>query len=203
MLEQIKIIFENHDFLVISKPAELSYHGDGLHEFLRKQTNGDIFGVHRLDKVTSGILIFAKNSEMAAVLSKKFESKEMKKIYIAMSDKRPSKKQGLIRGDMEKSRDGSYKLTRTLYNPAITKFETRQAQQDGLRMFILYPQTGRTHQLRVAMKSLGSPILGDKRYGGSDSDRTYLHAFELSFELNGEEFSFKVLPTGKHWPSDL
>ena len=53
------------------------------------------------------------------------------------------------------------------------------------------------------MKSLGSPIIGDDRYGGSESDRTYLHAYELSFNLNDEDFNFQVLPVGSLWPSSL
>ncbi len=203
MIKQVETIFQNQDFVIISKPAGLSFHSDGLHTYLRSILSCEIYGVHRLDKVTSGLLIFAKSSDVASALSKKFESREMKKVYIALSDKRPSKKQGMIKGDMEKTRDGCYKLTRNLKNPALTRFISESANEQGIRLFRLFPETGKTHQLRVAMKSLGSPIIGDDRYGGSESDRTYLHAYELSFNLNDEDFNFQVLPVGSLWPSSL
>ena len=64
----------------------------------------------------------------------------------------------------------------------------------NLRLFILYPKTGKTHQIRVAMKSLGSPILGDELYGGEVADRTYLHAYQLSFDYFGEAVQISTSP---------
>ena len=64
----------------------------------------------------------------------------------------------------------------------------------NLRLFILYPKTGKTHQIRVAMKSLGSPILGDELYGGEVADRTYLHAYQLSFDYFGEAVHISASP---------
>ena len=64
----------------------------------------------------------------------------------------------------------------------------------NLRLFILQPKTGKTHQLRVAMKSLGSPILGDALYGGDSADRTYLHAYQLSFDYFGQAIQIKGEP---------
>lgn len=67
----------------------------------------------------------------------------------------------------------------------------------------MQPKTGKTHQLRVAMKSLGSPILGDKLYSGSQADRVYLHAYQLDFEYENEKISVQALPTSGHFGKNL
>ena len=67
----------------------------------------------------------------------------------------------------------------------------------GTRVFLLKPSTGKTHQIRVALKSVGAPIIGDRLYGGNldtSIDRTYLHAFSLRFQLNGQEYSYLAPP---------
>ena len=120
---------------------------------------------------------------------------------MALSNQKPKKKQGLIIGDMKKSRDGAWKLCQTKDNPAITRFESVSCEPN-LRLFILKPQTGKTHQLRVAMKSLGSSILGDGLYGKNTEkiDRTYLHATQLEFDYLNDFISVTCLPSqGQFW----
>ena len=120
---------------------------------------------------------------------------------MALSNQKPKKKQGLIIGDMKKARDGAWKLCQTKDNPAITRFESVSCEPN-LRLFILKPQTGKTHQLRVAMKSLGSPILGDGLYGKNteEIDRTYLHAAQLEFDYLNDFISVACLPSqGQFW----
>jgi len=83
-------------------------------------------------------------------------------------------------------------------NPAITQFFS-SAAQPGQRLFLLKPKTGKTHQLRVALKSIGAPIAGDTLYGGDDKlekfDRTYLHAYALEFTFGGQRQQFVSMPT--------
>lgn len=134
------------------------------------------------------------------------------KFYIALSAGcKPTKKQGTVRGDLVRARRGAWKLTRTMDDPSMTAFTSQPYQYRGsssdtlvagtekgneslppimhLRAFLLQPITGRTHQLRVVLKSLGSGILGDPLYSSSSTassgalavapDRTYLHACGL------------------------
>lgn len=195
-----KIIFQHADFLVIYKPHGVSVHKDeqdtGLTTQLAEQLSvPQIWLVHRLDKVTSGLLILAKNARAAAELSRAFAEHKVKKTYLALADQKPKKKQGWIKGDMQKARRGAWKLAKTLENPAITSFNS-QSLAPNLRLFILHPHTGKTHQLRVAMKSLGSPILGDALYSGHEADRTYLHAYRLQFCYQNEDFDIQALPEG-------
>lgn len=188
----LEIIYKDENFVVINKAVNISYHGEGLHDELRASLGCDIFGVHRLDKLTSGVLIFALNSNIANLLSDLFRQKKVHKVYEAISLHRPSKKQGIIKGDMQKGRNGNWSLTRGSSNPAITKFESKLLAPSHRRYFTLYPKTGKTHQLRVALKSIAAPILGDPRYSNDQSDRMYLHCLEISFELLGREFRFRA-----------
>ena len=198
---KIDIVFENEDFVLVNKPAGLSFHsedGPGLVVILCDQLGIEqLYSVHRLDKMTSGLLILAKTSEAANALSRLFEERKIEKFYLALSVRKPKKKQGWIKGDMGPSRRGSYKLLGTNKNPAVTQFIST-ALRTHERFFLVKPHTGKTHQIRVALKSLGSPIAGDTRYAASEEakmeERGYLHAYALRFELNGEAFSFVCPP---------
>ena len=200
---KISLIFENDDFIVIDKPANISFHNQqdnlGIHSIVKAQIGFNIWPVHRLDNITSGLLIFAKSQQVAGELGTMFEQRKINKTYIALSDKKPKKKQGNIIGDMKKSRGGSWKLTQTKENPAKTHFLSRSLVA-GIRLFWLTPKTGKTHQIRVALKSMGSPILGDKRYSGNDADRGYLHAYRLSFIWHSENIEIICPPkSGEHF----
>ncbi|MEG9489904.1 TIGR01621 family pseudouridine synthase [Mannheimia indoligenes] len=199
----LPICYQHPDFIIINKPDGLSVHKDeaeiGLTEMVARQLNIEqVWLVHRLDKITSGLLILALNKEAAAKFYHLFEQHKIQKTYWALSDKKPKKKQGKIVGDMEKSRNGAWKLCHSKENPAVTQFNSNSLEL-SLRHFILQPKTGKTHQLRVAMKSLGSPILGDKLYSGTEADRVYLHAYQLEFEYENEHICVQAEPTSGHF----
>ncbi|GGE88427.1 MULTISPECIES: TIGR01621 family pseudouridine synthase [Pseudoalteromonas] len=176
------------DFFVFYKPAGVSFHSEQCAGFVvlaEKLVNEKLYPVHRLDKVTSGLIILARNKEAAAEFTTLFSDHKINKFYLAVSDAKPKKKQGWIKGDMQKSRRGAFKLLKTQTNPAITRFYSTSIRP-GLRAYLLKPYSGKTHQLRVAMKSLGAPILGDSTYAGSKDERTNLHAYALQFSYKGQ-----------------
>lgn len=186
----IPILQQTEHWLAVNKPAGLNFHSEdgeaGLVALLRQQLGLDLFAVHRLDKLTSGIVLFGTSPEAANQLAEQLRSRQMLKFYIALSDQKPSKKQGAIIGDMVKSRNGTWRLTRTKANPAITQFFS-WGLDNGLRLFLLQLHSGKTHQLRVAMKSLGAPVLGDMAYGSAAAtDRGYLHAWAVRFQFGSE-----------------
>ena len=229
------VIYEDDDVLAVHKPAGMSFHNDDLEHHrpgvlstLRalqargalpgSDYAGPLHSVHRLDKVTSGALLFAKTPDAAAALAAEFRARRVHKYYVALSAKRPSKKMGTVAGDMARTRRGAWKLlrpkhsspaqaspqsgsdsgsgTRTNTPPAaVTRFVGRGVPGvDGrpLRMLVMRPLTGKTHQLRVACKSLGAPILGDASYAGaaaSAEDRTYLHAAAIRFAMPARDGS--------------
>ena len=193
------VLFQDDRLIAVYKPAGLSYHNDdadgapGLVATLRAmQAEGrfppcSLHSVHRLDKTTSGIVIFAKNASAASALSAGFRHRLIHKYYVALADRKPSRKMGTVRGDMVQARRGAWMLTRdATAKAAVTCFTSRGVvgvSARPLRVFLLRPLTGKTHQLRVAMKSLGSPVLGDGTYAAKHSamgeDRSYLHAVAI------------------------
>lgn len=224
-----RLIDENEDFLVVDKQPEVSIH-DEHHEYglaaksaapnkgLIKQlridfNNKQIAPIHRLDKPTSGLLLCSKNPQAGSVLSQVFQNRDVEKYYLAISMDRPLKKQGLVCGDMQRTRNGNWKLSKTTNAPAITQFFshslTNIAASKG-RLFILKPYTGKTHQLRVALKTIAAPILGDKRYqkatdknSHSLNVRMHLHAYVLRFTYKNTQYFYATLPEGGEFTSEV
>ncbi len=207
----LKLVLDDQDFMVLNKPSGMPMHASEraivpMAEALFKEEK--LWLVHRLDTDTSGCILLAKNKHTAAELGKQFAAKTIQKYYLALIDSKPKKKQGTIQGDMKKSRNGDWKLSTDNDNPAITQFFSFALKAEGnvqgpiaeasmrpaLRLCMVKPISGKTHQIRVALKSLGSPIIGDKRYKGTPSDRLYLHSHVLQFTHNNELFNASCLP---------
>lgn len=185
------LVCEENDFLIVNKHANVSFHSTngepGLASKIAEDGGSRLYPIHRLDTVTSGLLIFAKSKSAARTFGELFSNHLVQKYYLAIAKGKPKKKQGAIVGDMAKSRRGRFKLLRSRSNPAVTQFFSTSLEP-GLRLYLLKPLSGKTHQLRVAMTSLGTPILGDVLYGGERADRTYLHAWYLEFEYGGKSY---------------
>lgn len=193
------ILFTHADFVLINKHPNVSVHKDDgdtmlLQEVAQQTGDTQLYLVHRLDKMTSGLLLLARTASAASTLSRAFAERQVEKYYLAIGSKKPKKKQGLISGDMERSRRASWKLLTTQNNPAITQFLSLAAEP-GERLFLCKPYTGKTHQIRVALKSVGSAIVGDPIYNAaSQADRGYLHAFAIRFPYDGETVSWVCDP---------
>jgi tRNA pseudouridine32 synthase/23S rRNA pseudouridine746 synthase len=201
----VDILFDHPEFVVIDKPIGISVQNEteqsGILPLVCEQLELEkLWLVHRLDKITSGLLILAKNSSAAAEFGRIFENRQIEKYYLALSKQKPKKKQGTVIGNMKKVRDGKWMLTQETSSPAITQFFSCSLLP-GTRLFLLRPYTGKTHQIRVALKSLGSPIIGDLLYARNTSpseqtaDRTYLHAYALKFCFRGEDICLHCRPS--------
>lgn len=202
----IDIIFTHADFLIINKPADTNFHSEegqaGIIAQLKQQldelqANLTLYPVHRLDKMTSGLLIVALHKKAANEFREMFAHRQVDKYYLAISNHKPKKKQGWVKGDMLAARNGSYRLAKSMENPAITQFKSVSIQANE-RLFLLKPLSGKTHQLRVMMKSLGAPICGDLRYAAKAEaqaeERGYLHAYGLYFDWHGELIALSLAP---------
>lgn len=199
-LDGFTIVSREPGFLVVDKGPGLDFHDcqgePGLCTLVGQWLGERVFPVHRLDKETSGLIVLPTDRACARELARQFRERLVEKYYVALSDMPPKKKQGLVQGDMVRSRRGSWMLARTMERPARTRFLSVSAAP-GLRLFALKPLTGRTHQLRVALKSLGAPILGDRLYHPHERDwpdRMYLHAHTLLFSLEGTSYRFTAEP---------
>lgn len=201
----VTTLFEHQDFYLVYKPPGIGFHDEdeqlGFFNRCQQHFSESLFPVHRLDKLTSGLLLLARNKTAAVWFQQAFEGRQINKFYLALATSKPKKKQGSIIGDMVKARLSQWKLLKSKTNPAVSRFHSwgLGSELKGLRIFLVKPETGKTHQIRVALKSLGSPILGDTLYSGAEADRGYLHAFAIEFCYLGETISVNCLPQQGQW----
>lgn len=192
-----KVVYEDENVLVVDKPAGLLSMAKG--EYCPEKTLGD-YGllVHRLDRDTSGVVILAKNQEVQKFLKKQFQDRKTHKTYYAVIEGQP--KLDAARIDLPIARDLKRPTTfRVDANGKESETFYKVIKTDGKHSLVeLKPTSGRTHQLRVHMKYLGHPIVGDVVYGGEKADRLYLHAGALEITLpGGKRTTFEVpMPEG-------
>lgn len=185
----------------------MSFHSEqetGFFAHFCQQMDENLYPVHRLDKMTSGLVIVARNKESAVLFGEMFAQKDkggIRKYYLAAAKGKPTKKQGWVKGDIVKSRRGCYKLQKSMEAPSITRFQSALIEP-GLRLYLLQPITGKTHQLRVVMKSLSTAILGDARYGGEEAQRGHLHAYALNMTFKEQNYQFVLNPSGGVFEND-
>lgn len=206
--EELPIIYIDDNVIVINKPMGILSHAKGalndeftVGEFFRRYStyNADSNRpgiIHRLDRDTSGVMIGARNEETATMLQKQFADRRTKKTYFAVLDGIPKIDKANI--DLPIERNPSAPSTFRVGSNgkmALTKYEVL-ASDEKYSLVKLQPKTGRTHQLRVHMKYINTPILGDKVYGKA-ADRLYLHAASLEITIpNGDRRTFEVpVPT--------
>ncbi len=198
------IVFEDDDLLVVNKPPGWNTHapaphaGEGIYDWLkhREPRWARLAIIHRLDKDTSGLLVFGKTPEANRSLTRQFTDREVHKQYTLVTD-RPVLREAftvisaIVRaGDRYASRPLGEGGDR-----AETRF--RVLRREGAHTWLeAEPVTGRTHQIRVHAAAEGLPILGDPLYGGSAACRLHLHAAALEFRhpRSGESLHFEVLP---------
>lgn len=205
--ESFRLVAEHADFLVIAKAPGVSFHsedGAGVVVQVEQALGMKLYPVHRLDKVTSGLLILARSSAAAAEFTELFSRHQIQKYYLALSLDKPKQKQGWVKGDMAPARRGAYKLLSSMENPAVSYFISAGFQDApelpaGCRAFLIKPFTGKTHQIRVALKSMGSAIAGDELYQANPADRVYLHAYALEFMWHGQQHQFVLQPEHGSW----
>ena len=176
------IIYEDENVLVLDKPAGMLSMAKG--EFTLEPTLED-YGllVHRLDRDTSGVVILGKNPAVQSYLRKQFQDRKTHKTYYAIVEGRPKLDAAKI--DLPIARNIKHPTT-FLVDPNGKPSQTfyKVLKSDGKHSLLeLKPVTGRTHQLRVHLKYLGHPIVGDKVYGDESADRLYLHAHSLEITI--------------------
>lgn len=209
----ISIVYEDENILVLNKPAGLITHPKNLSDtqdsvtgwlvekYPKLKNVGEPFiasgkeiprvgVVHRLDKDTSGLLIVAKNDTVFFYLKDLFQERNIKKYYLALVEGKPKKLKGIISAPL--GRIGLKRTTKIIGNKLIDKkeAETEYKAVKEFRDFTLLeltPKTGRTHQIRVHLNSIGHPVAGDPIYGFKKSSpppglkHLFLHAYKLDF----------------------
>ncbi len=215
----LKIVYEDADVVVIDKPAGLVVHPAAGHDrgTLVNALLGhipDLEGiggevrpgiVHRLDKDTSGLIVAAKNDRALQFLQDQFKSRTIKKMYLALVEGLVEPREGIIDAPIGRSKTDRKKMAVTPEGrSARTRYRVRQIyHQPDMSLVEAYPETGRTHQIRVHFAWLKHPLVGDNVYGRQKPivpiERHFLHAASLSFMLP----SGKVRTFTSNLPDDL
>ncbi|MGB4957460.1 MAG: RluA family pseudouridine synthase [Candidatus Saccharimonas sp.] len=202
---ELPIIYLDDDVIVVNKPAGVLTHSKGalndeftVAEFFRRYTTVGLDTnrpgiVHRLDRDTSGVIVGARTPESFDLLKSQFADRKAKKQYVAIVDGMPKQLEAEV--DIPIGRNPSAPSTfraDSKGKPAITQYEVLDSR-DNKSLISLAPKTGRTHQLRVHMQFLGTPILGDRVYG-KPADRLYLHAYKLELTTAPEKRQTFIAP---------
>lgn len=185
-----EIIFENEAFAAVNKPSGLLSVPDregkeiSLKQIL-KERYGQIWTVHRLDKETSGILLFAKDENSHKYLSKLFESRDVEKYYTGLVHGVPANKSGSVDAAiMEHPVKKGLMITHKKGKPALTDYAV--IEQFGIYALMQFRiHTGRTHQIRVHMKHIGHPVVCDALYGNGEP--VFLSAIKKKFNLSRKD----------------
>jgi 23S rRNA pseudouridine1911/1915/1917 synthase len=189
-MQKLEILFENEEFVAINKPAGLLSVPDreGKEQSLKsllREKYGNIFVVHRLDRDTSGVIIFAKNEVAHKYLSGIFEDRAVEKVYQGLAQGTLPQKQGSIDLPiMEHPTKPGVMVINRKGKTALTDFEV--LEELGPYSLVQYRiHTGRTHQIRVHSQSLGHPIACDEVYG--DGRPVFLSAIKRNYKLSKQE----------------
>lgn len=200
----IEKIHEDHNFLVLSKPAAVHGHSQNytdqntVHTFLRSENclpecgGADHGLLYRLDKETSGVFIFAKHEEAYQEIREGFNELAKEKIYVAVVEGKlettgeqvhffkAAGEKGSKQVESADGKEGKLSVLKTKYNSDKDVSFVKVSLETGLR-----------HQIRAQLSFMGHPIVGDVLYGGSEADRLFLHALKYAFDWEGQPMSFE------------
>jgi 23S rRNA pseudouridine1911/1915/1917 synthase len=216
----IPVLYEDANVIVLNKPEGVLTHAKGIineeatvASFIRPKLSDEFIDnnrggiVHRLDRATSGVLISAKNKQTMSLLQKQFSLRRVKKSYLAIVEGVPQETEALIDVAIERNpkrpqtfKAGSNgKTAQTHYK--VIKTIVKEGREYSL--VELAPATGRTHQIRVHMKYIGTPVLGDKLYGEEGLEHLYLHSARLEITIPSGQRKIFEAPTPSYFSEFL
>lgn len=207
------VLFEDAHLLVVNKPPGMNTHapspyaGEGIYEWLKNRERrwSKLAIIHRLDKETSGVMVFSKTTLANKSLTDQLTGRRVRKTYILLTSCTPAKAVGTVRSCLVRA--GERYVSRPVHSTgevAETRFRVAETEKvpgadAWLKKFggcalIAEPVTGRTHQIRVHAADLKCPILGDTLYGGAPGPRLFLHAMQLrlAHPETGRELVFEA-----------
>ncbi len=202
-MPNLEVVHENNDYIVVNKMAGLisekspyedcTIEDQVLNHLLKNKRKPYIGIIHRLDRVTSGVLIFAKKKSILVEFNDLFSSRKVQKTYLAIVKNKPPKNKEslinfLVRNNLEKRADIVQSRSKDSLE-CILSYQVIDKNDFGYLLEIK-PKTGRFHQIRTQLANTGLPIIGDEKYG---SDQEYfplsicLHAWKLTYQVSGSK----------------
>jgi 23S rRNA pseudouridine1911/1915/1917 synthase len=212
MVEKEGVLFESNQLLVVQKPAGIitednPFEANNLEAncraYLKQKINDPYLGVvHRLDRVTSGVVIFAKKRGTLKTLNRWFEERQIQKTYWAITSEAPENSQGKLINFLHTDQKSKKAL---VVDPKVKGAKKAELSYKVLSTFEdqflveIKPKTGRFHQIRAQLSYIGCPIIGDEKYGSTapyQNLQIALHAraLELPEAINGSPIIFKAAP---------
>ena len=218
MDKQYQIIYESNQLLIVNKPSGIITEDNEFEEgnmesiylqYLKDRIKQPFLGIpHRLDKVTSGVLIFAKKRGALKKLNRWFEQRKIRKTYLAIVNNKPPEEQGVLINYLAKDLVNKIGLVVDKNKPnakkAVLEFQLIDTYELGYLLQIK-PQTGRYHQIRTQLAFIGCPIIGDIKYGSKQhylKGQIALHAKSIEFpeSINNSPTLFEAdLPLSQLW----
>lgn len=219
-MEELTILHEDNHIVVVLKPQNVPSCEDEskdldmlnmIKEYIRvtynKQGNVYLGLVHRLDRPTGGVMVFAKSSKAASRLSEQMREGDFEKRYFAVLVGEPKEEKATLTHYMKKNAVNNmvYVCPPTVEGAKFAELEYQVLEsKDGLSLADIRLHTGRSHQIRVQMNAIGCPVYGDMRYGGEKAKKGYLAlwAYYLSFThpVSKERMVFRVQPPKENNP---
>lgn len=191
----MEILHSDENILVIIKPVGMDSEHD-VPKFLTEEYGGEIFTLHRLDKNVGGVMVYARNKKIAAILSKAIQDGQMIKEYLAGVHGVPPEEgvlEDLLFKDSRKNKVFVVKRQRTGVKKAKLEYKRLTKEDESLVHIRLY--TGRSHQIRVQFASRGFPLVGDHKYGSKSSKKDpMLFSHKITFPYKGKNISFEAKP---------
>ncbi|MGJ8738930.1 RluA family pseudouridine synthase [Zobellia laminariae] len=217
-MTNLDIVYENNDYIVVNKKSGLisekspyedcTVESQVLNHLLKSKKKPYLGVIHRLDRVTSGVLVFAKKKSILVEFNDLFAKRKVQKTYLAIVKNKPKKSKGnlvnfLVKNNQEKRAD----IVQTKSKESLQCILSYKLidQNDFGYLLELKPKTGRFHQIRAQLAHLGLPIIGDEKYGSNQSYlplSVCLHAWKLTYQLPGSEElkTFEAsMPKNKFW----
>ena len=197
---ELDIVYEDGNILIINKPANIEVTGaKSLTEIINKKYTNCEFKpqpCHRIDRNTTGLVMFAKNEKALEILLEKFKNHEIEKHYLALVYGIPNKKEERLEAYLFKDNKKAYVyISDTLkkgYQKIITSYKVLETRKDNTALLDVEIETGRTHQIRAHLAHIGYPIIGDGKYGKNQINKQFgkkyqmLCSYKLKFKFQSE-----------------
>lgn len=197
--ENLEIIYEDENILIINKPAEIEVTGNNSLTSIIHDKYRDLefkpMPCHRLDRNTTGLIIYAKNQKTLDILFDKFKNHEIEKHYIAVVYGKPKdnfkREEAYLFKDNKKSTVYISNIPKKGYSKIITEYTVLEKKENNTSILDVKIETGKTHQIRAHLSYLGYPIIGDGKYGKNEINKQFNKKYQMlcAYKL---KFNFKT-----------